>query len=62
VNLYIQRLEESSPAFKGGTGQKVLSDMKTTVVYNPNGDIESTRREVIQLAAQLLGAANGPLH
>jgi hypothetical protein len=32
------------------------------VVYNPNGDIESTRREVLQLAAQLLGSTSGPLH
>lgn len=63
VNLYIQRLEEAHPSFKAGQGQKVLANMKTSVVYNPNGDIESTRREVIQLAAQLLGSPTaGPLH
>ena len=62
VNSYIQRLEEAHPSFKGGQGGKVLANMKTSVVYNPNGDIESTRREVIQLAAQLLGTQSGPLH
>lgn len=59
LGLYIQRLEEAHPSFKGG---KVLENMKTTVVYNPNGDIEATRREVIQLAAELLGSHSGPLH
>jgi hypothetical protein len=61
LGLYIQRLEEAHPSFKGGQGGQVLENMKTTVVYNPNGDIESTRRQVIQLAAQLLGTS-GPLH
>ena len=61
LGLYIQRLEEAHPSFKNGNGGKVLENMKTTVVYNPNGDIEATRREVIQLAAQLLGSS-GPLH
>ena len=62
VNLYIQRLEESQPAVKSGAGQSVLTNMKNIVVYSPNGDIETTRRELIQLAAQLLGASGGPLH
>lgn len=62
LNLYIQRLEEAHPSFKDGQGKKVLADMKTKVVYNPNGDIESTRREVIQLAARLLAGHTGLLH
>lgn len=61
LGLYIQRLEEAHPSIKKGDGGKVIENMKTTVVYNPNGDIEATRREVIQLAAQLLGTS-GPLH
>lgn len=62
LGLYIQRLEEAHPSFKNVSGGKVIETMKTTVVYNPNGDIESTRRQVIQLAAELLGAQSGPLH
>lgn len=62
VNSYIQRLEEANPAFKAGPSGQVLANMKTSVVYNPNGDIEATRREVIQLAAQLLGNQSGSLH
>jgi hypothetical protein len=62
VNSYIQRLEEAHPAFKAGQGSQVLANMKTSVVYSPNGDIESTRREVIQLAAQLLGNQSGSIH
>ena len=62
VNLYIERLEEAEPSVKNGAGEKVLASMRSIVVYSPNGDIESTRREVIQLAAQLLSATGGPLH
>jgi hypothetical protein len=62
VNLYIQCLEESQPSVKTGAGKSVLENMKNIVVFSPNGDIESTRREVIQLAAQLLGTSGGPLH
>ena len=58
LGLYIERLEEAC----GGTAAKVLADMKTKVVYNPNGDIEATRRMVIQLAHELLGSGSGPLH
>lgn len=59
VGLYIQRLEEAYPTLKD---DQAIANMKTTVVYNPNGDIESTRRKVLQLAAELLGATSGPLH
>lgn len=62
IGLYIKRLEESHPALTKGEGSRVLENMKTTVVFNPNGDIETTRREVIQLAARLLGSGNEPLH
>lgn len=63
VNAYIQRLEDAHPSFKGGTGLQVLTHMKTSVVYNPNGDIEATRREVLQLASQLLNESpGGALH
>lgn len=58
VGLYIQRLEEAYPSLKT---DKAIETMKTTVVYNPNGDIEATRRKVLQLAAELLGTS-GPLH
>lgn len=58
LGLYIERLEESC----GGTAAKVLADMKSKVVFNPNGDIEATRRLVIQLAHELLGTGSGPLH
>ncbi len=63
LGLYIQRLEESHPTLKKGAAQKVLADMKTSVVYNPNGDIEATRREVIKMAQDLLlGSASGTVH
>ncbi len=63
VGLYIDRLEESlekSNEVKGAG--HVLTKMKTSVVYNPNGDIESTRRQVIQMAHELLGRRSGSLH
>lgn len=62
LGLYIQRLEETNPSLAKGTGEKLLANMKHTVIYSPNGDIEATRRQVIQLAHELLGSHSGPLH
>jgi hypothetical protein len=63
VGLYIQRLEESEPSLKAGAAQKIIANMKTVVVFNPNGDMESTRRQVMQLANELLsGASAGAIH
>ena len=62
VGLYIQRLEESLPAGKNDAKQ-AIANMKTTVVFNPNGDIESTRRQVLLMAQELLlDAASGVAH
>lgn len=55
VGLYIQRLEESNPELKKGQARKVLETMKTAVLFDPNGDIESTRRKILQLASELAG-------
>ncbi len=60
IGLYIERLEEAYPT--GQDAQKVLADMKSTVIYNPNGDIEATRRQVLQMAHLLLASPSGPLH
>lgn len=63
VSLYIERLEEALPAHGDASlTKKVLEDMRTQVVFNPTGDIESTRRQVIQMAHGLLGPHDGPLH
>ena len=62
VGLYIQRLEEAAPSFKKGSSKKVLENMKTAVLFDPNGDIESTRRKVIQLAHELTGPSSGKVH
>lgn len=59
VGLYIQRLEESNPSLKAGRAKEVLADMKTTVVYNPNGDIEATRRQLLKMAQELV---SGQVH
>ncbi|NJL25671.1 MAG: hypothetical protein HC902_11195 [Calothrix sp. SM1_5_4] len=62
VGLYIQRLEEANPHLQTGNARQVLDTMRTKVVYSPSGDIESTRREVLQLATQLLESGSGHLH
>lgn len=63
LGLYIQRLEEAQPALKSGSANQVLAQIKNSVVYNPNGDIETTRRHVLKLAQELLtSAGHGPLH
>ena len=63
LGLYIQRLEEAHPQLKTGPAKKVLEEIRTVVVYNPNGDIEATRREVLKRAQELLmGAPGGQVH
>jgi len=62
LGLYIERLEESHPELAKGSSRKVMANMKTAVMYNPNGDIELTRRQILQMAHELLGAPSGPLH
>jgi len=62
VGLYIERLEESNPQWKKGTQGKILETMKTAVLFDPNGDIESTRRKVLQLAHELTGTSGGQVH
>lgn len=59
VGLYIQRLEESHPSLKSGRAKEVLQDMRTTVVFNPNGDIEATRRQLLKMAQELV---SGQIH
>lgn len=62
LGLYIERLEEAHPELMRGPSEKVMANMKSAVVYNPSGDIEVTRRQVLQMATELLGAPTGPLH
>jgi hypothetical protein len=62
IGLYIERLEEAHPELTTGQAKQVMASMKSTVIYNPNGDIERTRRQVIQMAHELLGSPSGPLH
>lgn len=64
VGLYIERLEEALPdSVDGADTRSVLENMKSTVVFNPSGDIEATRRQVIQMAHGLLGKNDsGSLH
>ena len=62
VGLYIERLEQAHPTLASGAAKRVIANMKSTVIYNPNGNIEVTRRQVIQMAHELLGTPNGPLH
>jgi hypothetical protein len=62
VGLYIERLEEAHPEFANGQAKQVLANMKSAVIYNPNGNIELTRRQVLQMAHELLNSPSGPLH
>ncbi len=62
VGLYIQRLEEAEPTLRKGPTGKILDTMKTSALYDPNGDIESTRRKILQLANELAGNSGGQVH
>ncbi len=62
VGLYIERLEESDPAFKQGRARKILDSMRTIAVYDPNGDIESTRQKILELASELADVKDSQTH
>lgn len=62
LGLYIERLEEAHPELASGKAKDVFANMKSKVIYNPNGNIELTRRQVLEMANQLLGTPSGPLH
>lgn len=62
VGLYIQRLEETVPTLKKGTSAKIMETMKNAVLFDTNGDIEATRRKVLQLAHELTGGSSGQVH
>lgn len=54
VGLYIHRLVESVPAMRQGTAGQVISKMETDVMFNPNGNIESTRKNILKLAQEVM--------
>ena len=63
VGLYIQRLEEKHPELAQGLAKDVLAEIKTKVIYNPSGDIEATRRQILQMAHELLTSpGSGSIH
>lgn len=63
VGLYIQRLEETHPELAQGRAKDVLTEIKSKVIYNPSGDIEATRRQILQMAHALLTSpGSGALH
>jgi hypothetical protein len=55
VGLYIQRLQEAIPSLQRSPGNQTLSKMREEVVYSPDGDMESTRRKVLELAEKVKG-------
>ena len=58
VGLYIHRLVESVPALKQGPTSKLISQMEEEVIFNPNGRIEATRKNVLDLAQKVMGSGN----
>ncbi len=62
LGLYLKRLVESEPTFAQGPGAKLIEDLKNQVVFNPNGDIEATRRQILKTAEEWLKANSGSLH
>lgn len=49
VSLYLERLQQAAPAVSKNTVEKI----RETALYNPNGDIESTRRQILELSERL---------
>lgn len=54
LGLYLERLEQSSPELAKGRGRAAFAQIKETVVYSPTGDIEATRRRVLEICNTLL--------
>lgn len=54
VGLYLSRLEQALGAeASSGNRTDLFKEMKDLVVFAPNGDVESTRLRVLQLAKKL---------
>ncbi|MGE4131160.1 MAG: hypothetical protein AB7F86_05945 [Bdellovibrionales bacterium] len=53
VSLYLQRLEEGEPDLAKGAGRQTLEKIKNTVLFDPDGDIESTRSKILELLQEL---------
>lgn len=49
VSLYVERLEQASPALS----KTAIDKIRQTALYSPNGDIESTRRQILELSDRL---------
>lgn len=62
VGLYLERLEQTLPESSQGRTKPVIEEIKSKVIYSPSGDIESTRRQIIQKMHELLSGPSGPLH
>jgi len=62
VGLYLERLEQTLPESSQGRTKPVIEEIKSKVIFSPSGDIESTRRQIIQKMHELLSGPSGPLH
>ncbi len=62
VGLYLERLEQTHPQFSQGRAKEVIEEIRSKVIYSPSGDIEATRRQIIQKMHELLNGTAGPLH
>jgi hypothetical protein len=62
VGLYIHRLEEENPKLQSTEAKKIIAQMRFAVTYDPNGDIESTRLKIIQLAGDLAVTVGETVH
>lgn len=58
VGLYIHRLVESVPALKQGSSSPLISKMREDVLFNPNGNIEGTRKQILELAQKVMGSGH----
>jgi hypothetical protein len=49
VSLYVERLQQAAPTVSKNAVEKI----REAALYNPNGDIESTRRQILELSDRL---------
>ena len=54
VGLYLNRLEGQLGPSTTKDHKIVLQEIKQSVVYSPNGDIEATREQTVRLARRLM--------
>jgi hypothetical protein len=59
LGLYLERLVQSDPSLGEGQAKALIEQMRMRAIFDSSGDIEASRRQVLELSRRLLDLARG---